>query len=314
MTSINTARALAQPRTGTPPPAPAQDDASTTTAPRGTSVGAPLLIGGAALAVAGVVLGVRLLRPVASKVIGTVEGVELLSNPRMSRSTQKVYSWGVPKEGTVFGVAPKPAVSIEHVDQGGLGDCWNVAGMGAIAYREPETITNMVRESGDHVIVALPNRTVALTRELPLRSQDGGPGYAGRLQDDPVLWPSYIEKAQAAVLPNGYRSLEGGFGRTSFEQLLGAAPASRRSTGSVTQDIAAAFRTDRPTVVGVRSNVHEVNLHGSHEYVVTDVAGEGADLKVTLFNPWGEQHPTRALGEADLRGVINEVATPDYFI
>jgi len=318
MTKIQPAAArTTTPTTTTPEPstAPVGEAPAPSTDASSSDGGFPILpvaIGGG---IAAAVLGAGALylakRPIQSSVIGMVDGVELLSNPRTTKEISK-HAWGVPTEGGVFGAGQYGRVSLEHVDQGALGDCWNVAGMGAIAHRRPEAIEQLVRESGDAVIVNLPERPVAVTKELPL--QDGSPVYGGSGPDDPVHWPAYVEKAQAALARDGYRSLEGGWARESFDQLLGTT--SKEVTGSsrIIDDIEARFAAKEPLAIATRSDdtarMQELNVHGNHYYVVKDVKGTGAERQVELHNPWGDKHPTKALTADELDEMFEALDTP----
>lgn len=251
-----------------------------------------------------------------SRVLDVVEGVELLANPRLpDKLSTRV--WGVPEGATVFGRRPDARVSIEHIDQGTLGDCWSLSTMGALAHREPEVIANLVRESGDHVIVAFPDRPVAVTRELPL--EHGEPRFAATGNDDPVLWPAYVEKAQAALAPDGYRSLDGGFASEAFQLLLGRAPRDVDAAGSIARDLERAYGKGLPTVIGSRiegdfpasiaKRMEQLDVLDTHYYTVRDVRGSGDDMVATLFNPWGDTHP-QPLGPSDLTALFDDLTTP----
>jgi len=286
----------------------------------------PVALGGIGAAVVGVAGIAILRRPQASKVIGAVNGVEVLSNPRLVKGVAK-DSWAVPSTGSVFGIAPAPRVSKEHVDQGFLGDCWNIAGMGSIADRTPKAIEGLVEEAGDYVIVHMPGRSVAVTRELPWRK--GEPAFAGSDQSDPVYWAAYVEKAQAAVAPNGYRSLVGGHPRITYRQLLGSDPQVRRVEGSPAAHIAELNATGQPITANTRSKAQlsrgdvkrarKLNVILNHSYIVRREGGtlapatdsaRGARLLTKLFNPWGGKHPKRPVPEADVQRLFASVETP----
>lgn len=278
-----------------------------------------VVAGAAAVALAGVAI---LKWPIASKVVGAVDGVDLLSNPRLPRGFAG-RGWAVPEHGSIFGPPPGARVSIEHVDQGALGDCWNIAGFGAIAHRRPDVFEGMVREVGEHVVVDLPARSVAVTRDLPI-GRTGGPAFGGSGPDDPVYWPAYVEKAQAAVARNGYRSLEGGITSTSFRQLLGNEPRQAASRGTILDDIAHHVRAKQPIAIATHSTMTadratrrrmaELGIAANHYYVPTRVTGQGAEARVALFNPWGKDHPREPVGLQDLQRIFQRVDTPDEYV
>ncbi|MCW2925122.1 MAG: peptidase calpain [Thermoleophilia bacterium] len=270
-----------------------------------------LAIGGFLAAAAGVVIWKR---PISSKVIGAVEGAKLLSNPSLPART--AARWGVPTHGTLFGTAPGPRVSIEHADQGALPDCWNVAGIAAIAHRRPEVFERMVREVGDHIVVDLPGRSVAVTKELPL-TPSGKPAFAAS-GDDGVLWPAYVEKAQAAVSRGGYRALGGGQTRFSFRDLLGTDPVRVPSRGSIHDDVVHHLRAGTPVTLSAKkltsAAMRAANVHGDHYYVAVEEIGRDGSSRVRLFNPWGEKHPTRALDARELAAMFSGLDTPNEYV
>jgi hypothetical protein len=286
-----------------------------------------LVGGGIAAAVVGagaVALAVRAhsMRAFDSAVIGSVKGVDLLSNPCLPKDV-KGATWAIP-DGTVYGQAPGPKVSIEHVDQGELGDCWDVSGMGAIAHRRPEALDRMVEEVDDqHVIVHLPEKSVAITRELPLR--DGTPVFAGSKKDDQVFWPSYIEKAQATQATGGYRGLVGGNAWRTFQQVLGVSPREGRSSGSIVDDAVRLNAKKPPMTMATRdpeqlddatkARMEELQVFDDHSYVVKDIdETKPAEPAFDMFNPWGHKHPKQPLGRDDVEKIFYAVDTPEEYI
>jgi hypothetical protein len=250
-------------------------------------------------------------------VIGTIEGVDLLSNPPIPRHAKGV-KWGMPSSGSTFGAAPGPKVSIEHVDQGVLGDCWDVSSMGAIAHRKPEVFEGMVKDVDDkHVIVHFPERSVAVTKELPML--DGSPAFGGSKPDDPVYWPAYVEKAQAAIRPGGYKALEGGNSWRAFHELLGTEPVQGSSAGSVFDDALRLGRDKPPMTMSTKDparlssaakeRMEALQVFDDHSYVAKDITDEGADL----YNPWGRKHPNGPLSREDVNAIFDGVDTPTEY-
>lgn len=306
------------PATPVAPSAPATSD----TATGGLGTGAKLAIGGgvaaALLGAGGLYLALRG-RSSQGKVLGCVDGVRLLGNPNAPTDVTN-WAWKTPTGGSVYGTTPK--VSLEHVDQGALGDCWNIAAMGAIAHRQPGALERLVREVGDDVVVDLPRGPVAVTKELPIR--DGSPVFGGSKPDDPVFWPAYIEKAQAAIRPDGYRTMEGGQAWRAFDELLGTSARPTTSTGSIGDDLAEAHAKGEPLTIWtydkpeltpeVARRMDDAGVHDNHVYVVTNVTGRGDDVRAELFNPWGRAHPTRAMDADDLRALFGGMDTPSQYL
>jgi hypothetical protein len=308
------------------PPKPA---AATDPTPSPASHRTALLVGGgiaaAVLGAGGIALALRAHdgRAFDSAVIGSVNGVDLLSNPCLTKDARDA-KWLAPTDGSIYGIAPAPKVSIEHVDQGDLGDCWDVSGMGAIAHRQPAALEHMVEEVDDqHVIVHLAEKSVAITRELPMR--DGTPAFAGSKQDDQVFWPSYIEKAQATQVRGGYRGLEGGNARDTFRQLLGADPVAGDTSGSTFED-ALRLGADKPPMTmatrdpgeldaATTARMEELQVYDDHSYIVNDLLGsDPSSAKIDRFNPWGHKHPKQPLGREDIDRIFHAVDTPGEYV
>ncbi|MCW2973820.1 MAG: peptidase calpain [Thermoleophilia bacterium] len=272
---------------------------------------APTALGG--------VIGLRDVRPATATVV--IDGAELLANPRLPDNAVGAR-WGVPLTGSVFEPLPRPAVSLEHVDQGRLGDCGFVATMGSVAHYDPVHMRGMVREAGDFVIVDFPDRSVAVTRELPLRGLTDEPMYAGKGSDDAVLWPAYVEKAQAARAAEGYMSLKGCKASTAFLHLYGVQPVKLPAhAGGPMTDALQALREGTPVVLSTRgtktappelaARMDAINLHRTHAYVpIAAGVDEAGEATVTLFNPWGHLHPTRPVTRTELREMVVRAYTP----
>ncbi len=207
-------------------------------------------------------------------------------------------------------------VRLAHVDQGFLNDCFLNAVMGALALQQPQRIERMVRDRGDHIDVSLPGRTVHLGRELPM--VNGRPIFSGHGGNN-VLWSSYIEKAVAATMRDGYGQLDrGGDVREAFEWLLGNRP--RQTTtpgGSILGDIRDRLRAGEAVVVGTYRTpttsrrgreMAELGVHADHAYVATSVYSRGGTTYLRLWNIWGYEHP-KVLTEDQVRRLVSEVVS-----
>lgn len=288
------------------PHAVASDDASP--ARRSSLVNVAVPLAGVAVVIAGVA-AISTRHP--SKAIGAIEGVTVLSNPRLP-SGFKDAQWAVPQIGSVFGAGPK--VSLTHAVQGGLGDCWDIASIAAIAKSDPQRIEQLVRETEHHVIVNFPSGPVAVTKELPLTASQR-PAFAANQAPDHVHWAAYLEKAQAAIARNGYESLEGHGPRGSakaFQQLYGTKPVVHSDSG-LTESVAAALAAHKPVTVASLPGmgVGALNVRGNHVYTVTGSSTNAAgEHTFELFNPWGHSHPTRPLTGPELESMFVNATTP----
>jgi len=274
------------------------------------ALGVAAAVGAAALGGRALYLHVQDLKAPAFS--GAIDGVNLLANPRLPRGI-KPSTWGSPT-GTLFGpvdaATGRGKVLIDHVDQGQLGDCWFVAGEGAIADTTPKVFEDMLIEHPNGIMVRLPAGPTPISKDLPLR-RDGTPLFAGSGPKDPVLWPAYVEKAVAARNSDGYRGLESGWARETFELLLGTkAPMIAKPAGMM-DDMAARLKNGQAVTLGSTNEsvasaaqlaaLERNGAHTNHMYVVRDVipAKEGQEAQAVLFNPWGGEHP-KPMNESDI--------------
>jgi hypothetical protein len=210
-------------------------------------------------------------------------------------------------------------VRLTHVDQGYLNDCFLAATIGALAVQRPWVLERMVTRHGDLIRVNLPGGPLLVDRELPVR--DGRPMFAGS-GTNRVLWPSYVEKAIATRMRGGYRALDqGGDVRQAFEWLTGSRPHTVRAPGDGgnLEFIRSKLRSGHAVVVGTPATRHgsrlwramrQYDLHDSHAYVVTAVAGASGALRLRLWNIWGIDHP-KPIGEDAFTRLFDEVVADD---
>ncbi len=215
--------------------------------------------------------------------------------------------------------SPAARVRLAHVDQGELSDCFLAAAMGAIALKRPEVISSMLAMRGDRVEVRLPDRTVSMGRELPMRN--GRPVFAGS-GGDGALWPAYLEAAIAGRRRGGYAGLDrGGEIARAFQWITGVRPlhSRRPQRGSVIREIGSDLRAGHPVVLGSRRSIggsalrdamDAVALVGNHSYVATSVSGRVGAEVLRLWNVWGVSHP-RLLTEPQVERMFDEVVTDE---
>ena len=159
-----------------------------------------------------------------------------LSVPRCDRK----YVTYQPVEGKIFVGDPKP----EDLNQGWLGDCFLMGGLGALAWGNPESIRNAIREGDEEgtYIVTIDRvsdngrnwgkREIKIDNVFPTKDGhllygQGGKKAKDRYEieefenGDRPLWPAIIEKAFATML-GGYDKLDqGGMEAVVFESLTG---------------------------------------------------------------------------------------------
>jgi len=167
------------------------------------------------------------------------------------------------------------------IHQGGLGDCYLLAGLAEVALKHPEIISNMFIDNGDGTY----------TVRYFIDDQPYNPNYpavatyitvdsmlpAGVADYSTELWVALAEKGYAQLKTlygygNGYGTIEGGFPVAAMNQFTG------RAIVSSTLDLSL-FTTDlstgKMTCFGI----------GTHAYAVLNY--DSASQVVTLYDPSG---------------------------
>lgn len=140
------------------------------------------------------------------------------------------------------------------IKQGGVGDCFLMASMSAVAKLDPNIIKNMIKDNKDGtftvklyrpikegkkstvsdgsaiyttetvgleaVEVIVSNKVVVDTWPGPDSKHEANTPIYAKSQDQGELWPLIIEKAYAK-LAGGYDNIDGGFSEEAFEVLTG---------------------------------------------------------------------------------------------
>ncbi|MBI1830038.1 MAG: hypothetical protein HYR84_01145 [Planctomycetes bacterium] len=214
--------------------------------------------------------------------------------------------------GSLFG---PNGPSYLDVHQGGVGDCWLMAGFAEVAARAPAYITNMFSYAGtaveNGVTVGLYNvrfydnqgtpRTVLVDTELP----NGGGTYAHPVNG--ILWVALAEKAYAQANGAGYVT-SGRAGSDSYAALAGGQ--ATWALHAITGKSASSFSID-PNNIAAAWNagkfiVLSSSTHPASQYIVGDSASTHSYAVVgynawngnpfTVYNPWGTDASGWALG------------------
>ncbi|MBB4930064.1 hypothetical protein F4561_000884 [Lipingzhangella halophila] len=208
-------------------------------------------------------------------------------------------TWGEVEGGQLYG--DDGEISSDDLDQGSLGNCWWLAGTGAIADQNPEMIKDMIQENsnGTYTVTFGDGESVTVTPDIVVDADSGGavfsdPGHEG------VMWPAILEKAHAQR-EGSYGETEGGNAADSLEMVTGN-DAEEIDAGDVTEaDLNSWLEGDDPHAVTVASlregdgkdPYKNGDLAERHVYVVEEVN----DGKVELTNPWGHSHATLTIDE-----------------
>jgi hypothetical protein len=190
---------------------------------------------------------------------------------------------------------------VTDMDQGSLGNCWLVAGLGVIARDNPQAIRNCVVDFDDGTYgVRLGNNFYRVDNDLPVANANSTtPVYAG-FGAGSSMWLAIMEKAYAHFRDgtNSYASLVNGravevytafgasnvttrnFSSFSSAAALGTEIYNRWNSGSL-----ASIGTG--TAIDGRDGGGLVN---NHAYVVTSVTrnSSGVVTSIALINPWGD--------------------------
>jgi hypothetical protein len=196
--------------------------------------------------------------------------------------------------------------SITDIDQGSVGDCWLLAGLGAIALDRPDAIRENVVDFNDGTYgVHLGSKFYRVDNDLPARLTSGN--YV--LQPDPVpvgaglgaersMWVAVIEKAYAHYRGgNSYSSLGGGWAIAVNRAFRTAAAGDRAfndygSAPALANEIYNRWSTHQAVTVGItgkKATSGNVPLLMPHMYSVYSVErnAAGTVTDIELRNPWG---------------------------
>jgi len=213
------------------------------------------------------------------------------------------WSWQ-PAGGPLFG--PDGVNPLADITQGDDGDCWFLAGLGAIGLTSPGLIQRNIRQNpnGTYTVTFYQDGRpvqVTVTADLPSGAKDGAsvtpyaqPGADGG------SWAAIYEKAYAEFRGGGYGQIDGGFGDISLANLSGQ-PAQRANPSDYAlSDIESRLHQGYAITVGSNSSdnpwwdfwdhpdrMDHDQIVTSHEYYVRSVDTNAHPPTITIVNPWG---------------------------
>lgn len=178
-----------------------------------------------------------------------------------------------------------------------LGDCWLLAGLGAIAQSNPDIIRQRVVDFGDGTYgVRLGGQFYRVDSDLPARS-NGSLAYAG-FGDQGSMWIPIVEKAFAQYrvangFNNAYWALNGGLSDELF-RAFGAGYSSANAIGNYNspdelRDNIVGFLADGCAVtIGTNETLADgTPLVPTHAYAVIGSSTVNGLTYFALWNPWG---------------------------
>jgi hypothetical protein len=242
-------------------------------------------------------------------------------------------------EGVPFikGEGDPHGVSINDISQGGLGDCYFMAGLAAVARMQPERIAAMIHDHGDgsfsvymwahndqwgeqvedeegNYEYSVTARRVRIDDYFP---GSGSPAYAEFGDKETVdgqtrveLWPMIFEKAFAALKGSYGKVGEGGFASTPMS-FFSSEEVEDHDPEAMTDDEVRAVLQEaetegRPATLGVPEGKQNpsLNLYAPHYYAFWGFDPHGNAL---FYNPWGSSHPPRGLTMEEVRKTFDTI-------
>ncbi len=229
------------------------------------------------------------------------------------------YQWS---NGQLF-IDGKAAPS--EIQQGDLGDCWFLAGLGAEQQVNPNFAQQHIRDNGNGtytVTLYQDGKPTPITVDGQLPYNNWNPPQTS-FEHSPsgASWVQIYEKAYAQS-HGGYANIEGGYGNVSMHDLSGKSSNRVDPDDTSLNDIRSKLDSGVPVTVGTNSHhsgflwLHSDEtfdnhkLVTSHEYIVQSVNNSVDPPTITLRNPWGQgANPpeTVTLTQDEFNGHINDV-------
>ncbi|MEM9449268.1 MAG: C2 family cysteine protease [Cyanobacteria bacterium P01_E01_bin.6] len=196
-------------------------------------------------------------------------------------------------------------ISMFDVDQGGVGDCYFIASLGAAAKDKPHVVSNMFIDNGDGTFTVRffkPDGTrdyVTVDRYLPTTGS-GNAIYAGwggdNTESDNELWVALAEKAYAQVNESGwigqdntnsYSGIANGWMDKVINQISGYSTTSKNATTMTKTEAINLVNSSKMLTVGFVDGTIP-GVVNSHAYTVSSYNPWTG--KFHLHNPWGNSH------------------------
>ncbi|WP_428939069.1 C2 family cysteine protease [Fontivita pretiosa] len=227
-------------------------------------------------------------------------GFDWVDHPSRELLGQKIWDPAVPSPGPMYvSFAGKPLFGPagphpDDIRQGGLGDCYWMAALGAVARTMPEVIRQTVVELGDgtfgvHFYKNGQNVFLRLDADLP--AYGSSPAYAGLGHGD-SMWIPILEKAWAFFRKGQgtYASIEGGWPEQTYWALGLSTQVNASTTFNSPQRMIEAINEllSRGDAVSFVTKQDSTTLVGLHVYMVSRVWTDASGTTwLTLRNPWG---------------------------
>jgi len=193
---------------------------------------------------------------------------------------------------------------LDDVMQGGLGDCYLLSSLSAVAQTHPELLKNAIKTNRDGTYtvtfyeredMSKPAHPERVTVDGKFAMRDGEFVYASA-REQKELWPQIFEKAYAAW-KGGFGKTEGGMGAAALQALTGTKPGFTLLTPTMTP--ADAFAAVKAALAGGGCAVTlsqpfgkpQQGLIADHAYTLLGTEEKNGQQLVRLRNPWGSMEP-----------------------
>ncbi|MFN9717820.1 MAG: C2 family cysteine protease, partial [Planctomycetota bacterium] len=202
--------------------------------------------------------------------------------------------------------------SVNDIRQGSLGDCYFLAGLGAIAVDSPGTLRQNIVDFNDGTYgVRFGNRFYRVDNDLPVnRTSDTTPCYA-RLGRENSMWVAVAEKAFAHYRnnTNSYRGIEGGWSVEVNRAFGTSSPGDTAfsfysSMTAMANSIYSRWNNYEAVTVGFSGDAKKASSNTTplilgHMYTVTRVLRDaiGNVTQIELRNPWGVDGGSTTTGD-----------------
>jgi len=211
---------------------------------------------------------------------------------------------------------------VKDINQGGLGDCYFLAGLGAITIDNPTALRHNIVDFNDGTYgVRYGNSFYRVDNQLVVDSGKNTPAYAG-FGVQGSMWVAIAEKAWAHHRKgqNSYASIESGwsvevnraFRTTAAVDRAINSFSSAQAMGNYVGTLWNGYQAVTIGFNGDDKKSESGKLILGHQYTVTGIRRDssGNVISITLYNPWGTDG---AAGDGDVNDGYITVTPADLF-
>jgi hypothetical protein len=201
-------------------------------------------------------------------------------------------------------------ISYDDVVQGSIANCYMVGAFSALAYANPDTIKDAIKDNGDgtYTVRFFEQRQwgqpmvpveVTVDGDVATMSAGGSSKYA-KNRDQKEIWVPVLEKAYAQW-KGGFEAIgNGGYAGEVMTALTGrqgnSSTISYSNPDQLFASIQANASTSHPMAAGTHGKDSGVDYNGTgvyawHVYTVLGASEENGTKYVELRNPWGRTEP-----------------------